>query len=238
MDLTCEERLSDSPFIDRVWRSRSDQAGAFISMAESHCGIAVTRYQGKITLTVRGPETRATPAYCPEGAEFFGILFKHGAFIRLFPAQKVMDRRDVNLPGATGKSFWLHGSTWQFPSFDNAETFVDWLVRDDLLVYESVVETVLQDQPVAMSVRSVQRRFAQATGMTQSTLHQIQRARRALALLKQGVPILDVVHEAGYADQPHLTRSLKHLIGQTPAQIISEQRTTRLSLLFKTPVLV
>jgi methylphosphotriester-DNA--protein-cysteine methyltransferase len=37
--------------------------------------------------------------------------------------------------------------------------------------------------------------------------------------LEQGMPIRDTVFEAGYFDQPHLTRALKHFIGQTPAQI-------------------
>ncbi|MGH9628219.1 MAG: hypothetical protein ACRD7E_07755 [Bryobacteraceae bacterium] len=32
--------------------------------------------------------------------------------------------------------------------------------------------------------------------------------------------MLDVAYEAGYFDQAHLTRSLKRLIGQTPADII------------------
>jgi methylphosphotriester-DNA--protein-cysteine methyltransferase len=41
-----------------------------------------------------------------------------------------------------------------------------------------------------------------------------------LKLLQQGVSILDTVDQAGYFDQPHLTRALKHLMGQTPAQII------------------
>jgi len=63
-------------------------------------------------------------------------------------------------------------------------------------------------------------RFLQATGLTHKTIRQIERAKHALVLLQQGVPILDVVYQAGYFDQPHLTRSLKHLLGQTPAQII------------------
>jgi methylphosphotriester-DNA--protein-cysteine methyltransferase len=62
---------------------------------------------------------------------------------------------------------------------------------------------------------------------------QIERARYATTLLKQGVSILDSVELAGYADQPHLTRSLKRYIGQTPAQIISESREKGLSFLFE-----
>jgi methylphosphotriester-DNA--protein-cysteine methyltransferase len=68
--------------------------------------------------------------------------------------------------------------------------------------------------------------------MTHSTIRQIERARHATYLLKQGVSILDTVHEAGYFDQPHLTRSLKFFIGQTPAQIIRADE--QLSFLYKT----
>jgi methylphosphotriester-DNA--protein-cysteine methyltransferase len=70
------------------------------------------------------------------------------------------------------------------------------------------------------SLRTVQRRFLRATGLTHGAASQIDRARYATTLLKQGASILDTVYEAGYADQPHLTRSLKHYIGQTPAQLI------------------
>jgi AraC-like DNA-binding protein len=56
--------------------------------------------------------------------------------------------------------------------------------------------------------------------VTQSTARQIERARYATLLLRQDISIPDTTHEAGYFDQPHLTRSLKYFIGQTPAQII------------------
>jgi methylphosphotriester-DNA--protein-cysteine methyltransferase len=59
-----------------------------------------------------------------------------------------------------------------------------------------------------------------ATGLTQNHIHQFQRAQRAAALLQQGFSILDTVVEAGYFDQPHLTRSLKQWIGHTPAQVM------------------
>jgi AraC-like DNA-binding protein len=32
------------------------------------------------------------------------------------------------------------------------------------------------------------------------------------------------VEQAGYADQPHLTRSLRRFIGETPAQIMRQAR--------------
>ncbi len=235
-DLMCEERPSDSPFVERIWCSQSEHACPFISMADSHWGVVVTRYRGRSTLTVRGPETRATPAYCPEDAEFVGIQFKAGAFMPDIPAKMVIDRCDLDLPEATSKSFWLNGSAWQYPNYDNADAFVDWLVHEGLLVCDPAVGEVLKGQPVEMSLRTMQRRFLQATGLTHNAIYQIERARYAATLLKQGVPILDVVDQAGYFDQPHLTRSLKYLTGLTPAQIISESRPERLSFLYKTNI--
>jgi methylphosphotriester-DNA--protein-cysteine methyltransferase len=68
-----------------------------------------------------------------------------------------------------------------------------------------------------------------ATGLTHGAVTQIERAHHAVALLRNGVSILDTVDRAGYADQPHLTRSLKRLIGQTPAQLTPLQKAMQLS---------
>ena len=56
-----------------------------------------------------------------------------------------------------------------------------------------------------------------ATGLTPTTIQQIERAQRAAALLGQGVSILDTVFEAGYAAPPN--QIAKTLFGQTTAQI-------------------
>ena len=235
IDLTCNERLSDSPFVETIWQGHSgSNAGAFTSIAESHSSIVISKIQGKTIVTLRGPEIKASSAYCPDDAEFTGIILKAGVFIPNLPAKKVMDRKDINLSQAGSQSFWLNGSAWQVPDFENADTFIDCLVRNDLLAYDPLVETVLHDRPSDMSVRTLQRRFSQATGLTRSLLLQIERARYATMLLKSGLSILDVVYQAGYYDQPHLTRSLKQFIGQTPSQLIDENRKTRLSFLYKT----
>jgi methylphosphotriester-DNA--protein-cysteine methyltransferase len=74
----------------------------------------------------------------------------------------------------------------------------------------------------------------QATGVTHSMVRQIERARYAALLLRGGVSIPAAAHEAGYFDQPHLTRSMKQLIGQTPAELLDEDRPDQLSFLYKT----
>ena len=232
MFIIFEDRPSDSPFVERIWRCHSERAGTFLSMAESRWEMVVTQHNGKTTLTVRGPETKATTADCPAEGEWVAIRFKLGTFMPLLPARNLRDRRDVTLPEATGRSFWLNGSVWEYPDFENAETFVKRLVHDGLIAVDHSVDAALQGQRHEVSIRSAQRHFLQATSMTHSTIRQIERARHATYLLKQGVSILDTVHEAGYFDQPHLTRSLKFFIGQTPAQIIRADE--QLSFLYKT----
>ncbi len=162
-----------------------------------------------------------------------GVIFKLGTFMPKLPIPTLVDGF-IDLPQATSQSFWLNGSAWQVPTFENADTFVDRLVREGLLVHDLLVDTVLHGEVSDLSVRSTQRRFLQATGLTHTTVHQIERARRATLLLKQGDSILDTVFAAGYFDQPHLTRSLKHYIGQTPDQIMDEDREERLSFLYHT----
>jgi len=218
MSLSFDERQSDSPFVERIWCSYSERAGSFTSISAVNWEMVVTKYQGKTTLTVRGPETKATVLNFPADVEWFGIDFRLGAFMPHLPPGNVMDQNDINLPGATSQSFWLHGSAWQFPSYENADIFVDRLVREGLLVRDPVVETALRGHPQELSIRAVQCRFLRATGLTHKAIQQIRRARYAAALLERGVSIHDTIYEAGYFDQPHLTKSLKRFIGKTPAQ--------------------
>ncbi|MCI0535188.1 MAG: AraC family transcriptional regulator [Verrucomicrobiales bacterium] len=219
MLITFQDRPSESPFIERVWRSHSDRVGVFHSIAACHWGMVVTRLKGRMFLTVRGAETKATNADCPAEGEWFGVLFKLGTFMPLMRSGDLRDRNDVTLPNATNRSFWLNGSTWEFPNFENMETFVNQLVRSGLIMTDCTVEGAIRGELQNVTTRTEQRRVLQITGLTRGAIHQIERARRATILLKQGTPILDVVHEAGYYDQAHLTRSLQRFIGQSPARI-------------------
>lgn len=232
MFLVIEDRLSDSPYVERIWRSHSERAGTLLSVAASHCELVVTRHRNRMRLTLRGPETKASPIDCPADAEWIGIRLAVGAFMPHHPAATLRDRQDVDLPSATDRSFWMEGSAWAYPSFENAEALVSRLARAGLLARDPAVAAVLAGDWGALSRRSAQRHFLLSTGMTHRTYRQIQRARFAAQLLHSGATISDAVHQAGYFDQPHLTRSLKRLIGTSPARI--RQQEQQLSLLYKT----
>lgn len=228
------ERPSDSPFVERVWCAHSEGADPFLSIAASRCELVVSRLDGKLTVTMRGPETQATPmGDCPGGGEWFGIILKPGAYLPLLPPARLVDGQ-VDLPVVSRNSFWLADRAWQLPNYENAETFVDWLARHGLLIRDPVVDAALQGPLRDHDPRKVQRHFLRATGLTHSAARQIERARYATCLLQSGISILDTVEQAGYFDQSHLTRSLKHFIGQTPAQILQKSRPEQMSFLYKT----
>jgi AraC-like DNA-binding protein len=226
------DRASDSPFVERVWHCHSEGAGTFLSVASSHWEMVVTRLNGATMLTVRGPETHAREVFCPANGEWFAIRFKAGAFLPGLPVSRLVNGQDVTLPQVSSRSFRLEGSKWEYPNFGNAETFVARLAKAGLIARDPAVEAALQGDRHALSLRSAQRHFLHATGMTHATLRQIERARYATNLLRRGVSIADTVHEAGFFDQAHLTRSLRHLMGLTPARIVRAER--QLSFLYNT----
>jgi len=53
-------------------------------------------------------------------------------------------------------------SAWEIPDFENVETFINRLVRADILVYDPVVKEVLQGHPPAIASRTVRHRFLRA----------------------------------------------------------------------------
>ena len=219
MDAIFEGRLSDSPYIHMLWRGRVLHDYSPVCPADGHWNLLFTCYQGQVQARVEGPLTKALLKNQQAGMEFLVIKFAFGAFLPYLKVGEFRDGSAAMLPDASRRSFWLDGASWQLPDFDNAETFVERLGHDAVLIHDPTITTALQDQPQPVSSRTVRRRFLQTTGLTQGAIRQIERAQQAVALLEQGVPILDTVYEAGYADQPHLTRSLKRFYGQTPAQI-------------------
>jgi AraC-like DNA-binding protein len=218
MSFLFEGRGSDSRYVEAIWRGQAGSNYAPVCPASGHWNLLFLRQLGKVKVSVVGPLTKATPVTQAEGTEWLGVTFQLGTFLPSVPVSNLLDDQAM-LPLDAKTSFRLAGSSFQFPDYDNAETFVDRLVRESLLVSDPVVKAVLQNHPQKVSLRTVRRRFLLATGLTYKALSQIERAKQAAALLEQGVSLLDATYQAGYADQSHMTRALKHFIGHTPAQI-------------------
>jgi hypothetical protein len=219
MGFIVEQRASDAPYVETVMQGRTVSGGITIRPAEYHWHMVLVRHLGKTRMLVVGPWTTAGILPYTDGIELLWIKLRLGAFMPHLPTAKFLNS-ETPLPDAAGQSFWLNGSAWHFPDYENADTFVSQLMREEVLAWDRVVPAVLQHQLPELSSRTVRHRFLRATGLSQNQIHQVQRAQQAELLLRQGVSILDTVEEAGYSDQPHLTRSLKQWIGYTPAQLL------------------
>lgn len=218
MSIFHEQRLSDSPYVETITHGWTMSDGSTIRPSESNWHMVFVKEHGRIHRLVVGPLSTAGVASWGEGAEILWIKFKLGVFMPHLPVRDLLDS-ERTLPEVASKSFWLKSAAWELPDFENVDTFVNRLMHDEILVLDPVVDAMLQDQSVDISSRTMRHHFLRATGLTRSRIFQMRQAQQAKALLQQGTPILDAVHEAGYFDQPHLTRALKQFIGYTPAQI-------------------
>ncbi|HMG40753.1 MAG TPA: AraC family transcriptional regulator [Acidimicrobiales bacterium] len=234
MGLDVEHRPSESPYITRVWRATGEQTvEAMTAVAYARWDLVFWEADGAMHVSVVGPESRAYAAPVPDATVSFGINFELGSVLPQLPASRQVDGV-ADLPDATGRRFQLAGSTWDLPSYDNAEAFVAALVREGLLVQDRLVTDLHRGASTDLSPRTEQRRFAAATGLTRSTARQIDRARNAAVLIQEGRSFDDVIAELGYYDQAHLGRSLSHYIGRTPTQLRRDTPDQPLSLLYKT----
>src|SRR6266581_5495464 len=124
MSFIFEGRASDSPYVEMIWRGRAGSNYAPTCPADSRWNMLFLRQNGKVRVSVEGPTTKAIHKTHTEGTEWLVIKFKLGTFLSSLPIKNFVNA-DAVLPGSASKSFWLHGSMWQFPDYENVETFVD-----------------------------------------------------------------------------------------------------------------
>ena len=201
-------------------------------MAEGNIELVITRLPGFLAVTLRGPVSKGTLVECPPDGEWLAVRFRLGTYLPRISTVALIDHQDMQLPVLANGGFWLCDLTWEIPDYENAEVFVDRLARAGVIARSHATDAAMEGDVDWMSRRSVQRHFRRVTGMTFSSHQQIQRARHAAALLMSGSSILDATFAAGYFDQAHLTRSVKHLVGVTPARLLRER--PQLSFSYKT----
>jgi len=204
--------------LERIWTARCDGATSFSSVAKVRPGIAFRRVDGTTTVHLRGVETRATTLSSPTGAKYFGAEFRLGAYLPEFFPARLANLQDAVLPTLPDGRILLGGRAWEMPTPQNLDVFMDRVERAGLLVFEPQVEGLLYGE--SGSERTAQSRFVRAVGLSRRKLRVIGRAHDAVRRLVAGASIGDVVSDAGFYDQSHLTRTLRLLIGHTPAELV------------------
>ncbi|MEM9953464.1 MAG: helix-turn-helix domain-containing protein [Chloroflexota bacterium] len=210
--------MSDSVYISRVWRGHNADNYIPICPAETRWNLVFLKKSRKVSVSIEGARTNTFTKLETAETKFLVIQFKHGVYLPKIPAGELLNV-DIHLPDVLSKTFCLGSEYWEIPTYDTVEHFVARLAKTDTLVQDAQVVNALAGELTTGSERTIRRRFLQATGLTPYQIEQIERSRQTASLLERGVPILDIVHQMGYADQPHLIRSLKRFIGQTPTQI-------------------
>ena len=159
MTLEMDVRPSDAALVDCVWRGRSTGVGTLNSVASSHWHLVVSEVGGQVDVSVHGPESRAR-CYVPSARGRTGSAFRFrlGVMLQDVPIPNLVDGGIV-LPGASHRSFWWKGGTWERPTYENAEGLVARLAREDLIGREPLVDDALQGGAGAVSLRTLQRRF-------------------------------------------------------------------------------
>lgn len=212
-------RGADSPFIERVTHVSYGSKVDDFTTPDGCWDIVVMRHRGRVAILRTGVITSPVSLGYEAGDEYLSISFKPGVFMPRTPGVEMVDKAHV-LPTPSARAFWLEGGALEIPTFENAEGLVDRLVRGGIIVLDDIVDGLVAGRPKAATPRSVQRHFLRALGLTSKGLAQIHRACRAVELLQQGRAPADVAVDVGYADQPHMNRSLKRLMGRTPGQLV------------------
>jgi AraC-like DNA-binding protein len=194
------------------------------------------RMDGRIMIA--GPDTAASIS--PRGAEpFVGLRFHPGVLPRLLrvPASELRNARVLLRDVQRGAP--QHGSLTEIaaalaseePTAETAPWSLPLLghVTDRLATGSAVAEVARQ---VGWSARTLQRHCTAVYGYGPATLRRILRFRRAVQLLGEGLPSIEVAAGAGYADQPHLHREARELAGVPLASLrqdsSSANRSTQL----------
>lgn len=209
---------SDSPFVDLFWSVKTTTDGKYFAAPDSHWDLIVVTYKQRTTVTLFGQSIAAVEVPYKANTDSFGISFKADSILAGFSG-KVLAKRGFELELSGTGEMWL-GDTWyDIPSFETAEAFIELLTSQGKLTSNEIVASTMKGQKRAMSERTMQRHFVQATGLSPYTFVQIQRVQEAVILLQQGISPAVVASTTGYTDQAHMARALKSMLGRTPLEI-------------------
>lgn len=215
---------SPLPFINCIWHAVVERDGAYTDPANEYWCLGFIRHgDGSLSVELYGPSLYPRVLEGHAGEEYWGIEFKVYTTLSAISKGEILNAH-VSLRIA-GNSFLIGDQSYPIPAYSELEKFAQQLYEDGIIIADRHIDLALQGNSAGFSERSRQRRFKNVTGLTKKQIEQLQRARHAFYLLQAGSDLSQAAVAAGYADQPHMTRSLKLLRGETPAQIIAAHLT-------------
>ncbi|MGZ0069484.1 helix-turn-helix domain-containing protein [Microbacterium arborescens] len=220
MERMYEEHRPDSRVLECVWQARATKDERYLVPAVEYWDLWFAREpDGSLLAGLTGPTLGHRWIRSTIGEHSWGVQLKAHVVVPGVSKQLLLggEQRLIVEDGY----LTIAGHVVPFPEFDDLKAFTDHMLDLDVLRCEDDVRRMLSGEGAGYSERHSQRRVRATTGMTRKQIEQLSRAREAFALLLQGVPPVECAQRCGFADQAHLTRSLKVFHGQTPARVLS-----------------
>lgn len=214
-----KRRTSESPYIDAVWQSVAISDGTYLVTPDGSWDlITALEPDGQRVTFITGQATKAQRLFYKAGQRSVVISFAAGAYLRPFRGALFAGNYSM-LTMPDDLHFELGGQTFPLPTFENAEALINQMVERGIVASDEVVEGVMRGTPKAASRRSVERHFKTTTGLSPKKLADIRRAQAAVRMLKAGKDPATTAAEAGYYDQPHMSKELKRLMDSLPSDV-------------------
>ncbi|HYP77796.1 MAG TPA: AraC family transcriptional regulator [Polyangiaceae bacterium] len=192
-------------------------------------------------LIIAGPDTESVELHAVPNRSFVGVRFRSGqaSSVLGLPASELLDLR-ISAQEVLGDRVspvldrLAAAANPRAAATILEQAIVDWS-RDrapaDALVARAVtlIDAPRADWSIAslanelgLSERQLRRRFQHAVGYGPKLLERVLRLRRFIhaASLPRSTSLAELAAEAGYADQPHLTRECRDLTALTPTQLL------------------
>jgi AraC-like DNA-binding protein len=189
-------------------------------------------------LTVAGPDTAARWHASPPATQYAALRFSGGTGPALLgvPADELRDQTaylDELWPAAEARELRDQVAA------DPAAALTDWALRRAAALEpveplgSRVLSMAAVGTPVAqmadrlgLGVRQLHRRCLPLFGYGPRHLSRVMRLHRALASARVGTPLAAVAAGCGYADQAHLSREVRALVGTTPSDLLRTAAVT------------
>lgn len=215
-----EVKQSNSPLINCTWHAIAESDDIYTDAANEYWSLGFARHRdGRFSVDLFGPSLQPRALGGHAGEEYWGVEFNAHIVLKGMHKKSILNA-STPLP-VTDNHMTIGDHSYEIPTFDALESFTKQLEEDGIIINNQHIFRAMEGDETGFSQRSRQRHFVNTTGLTRKQIEQLKRARQAFYLLQSGHSPTDAAHLAGYADQSHMTRSLKLLRGETPAQIIA-----------------
>lgn len=200
-----EQSSSQHTVVSHFWHMKDTESGEYPLYASTQWAIVFSQNKGIHRVQLIGPRLIPTSAPYDSGEYFIGIVFQGGAL--LCGRAKSEQLNQIDNLDVVKDSFVIQSEVFAIPTFDTLDTLVDQLLKKEIISTAPIA---------AVSHRDKQRKLKKYIGLSPKQIEQANRVEDAITLLSEHESISAVAIKVGFADQAHMTREFKRLVGMTP----------------------